>query len=156
MTTSPEDPHSDPNLSAGDHEPTLSHGAPEPTQPLPPPGPQQSSYPPPPPPGWSGGPSAQSAYGQPGYGQPAFGAPYGIDPKTGLPFSDKNKIIAGVLQLVIPLGIGRMYAGHVGIGIAQLVVTLVTCGLGALWPFIDGIVMLVGDPRDGNGRPLRS
>lgn len=155
MTTPPQDPHSDPNLSAGDHEPTVSQGSTEPTRPLPPPTAQQPSYPPPPP-GWSGGPAAPAAFGQPGPGQASFGAPYGIDPKTGLPFSDKNKIVAGVLQLVIPLGIGRMYTGHTGIGVAQLLVTLATCGIGALWPFIDGIITLVGDPRDANGRPLRS
>jgi len=48
-----------------------------------------------------------------------------------------------------------MYAGHVGLGVGQLVVTIVTCGIGALWPFIDGIVMLAGDSKDGNGLPLR-
>ncbi len=74
---------------------------------------------------------------------------------SGLPFSDKSKLIAGLLQILIPLGIGRMYMGHVGVGIAQLLVTLVTCGVGALWPFIDGILILVGQPRDEKGLPLR-
>jgi hypothetical protein len=35
-------------------------------------------------------------------------------------------------------------------------VTILTCGIGALWPFIDGIVILAGDPKDPQGRPLRS
>jgi hypothetical protein len=48
-----------------------------------------------------------------------------------------------------------MYAGHAGLGIAQLVVTVLTCGIGGLWPFIDGIVILAGEPKDGNGLPLR-
>jgi hypothetical protein len=30
-----------------------------------------------------------------------------------------------------------------------------TCGIGALWPFIDGIMMLSGSVRDAQGRPLR-
>ncbi len=64
--------------------------------------------------------------------------------------------MAGLLQVLLPLGIGRMYMGDVGVGVAQLVVTLVTCGIGALWPFIDGILILVGDPVDSDGRPLRS
>lgn len=106
----------------------------------------------------------QGQYGQPQYGQPQYGvpygfgpgAPYGIDPKTGIPFSDKSKLIAGLLQILIPLGIGRMYLGQTGLGVAQLAVTLVTCGVGALWPFIDGIIILVGDQRDAAGRPLRS
>jgi TM2 domain-containing membrane protein YozV len=109
----------------------------------------------------------QPGYGQPGYGQPGYGqypnpygpqagAPYGIDPKTGLPYSERHKLVAGLLQVLLPLGIGRMYMGDVGVGVAQLVVTLVTCGIGALWPFIDGIIILVGDPKDTDGRPLRS
>ena len=65
-------------------------------------------------------------------------------------------LVAGLLQILLPLGIGRMYMGDVGLGVAQLVVTLVTCGIGALWPFIDGIIILVGDPVDSDGRPLRS
>lgn len=98
------------------------------------------------------------AYGPPPYGPPGWSpqAPYGVHPVTGVPYSDKSKIIAGVLQLVIPLGIGRMYMGDVRTGVIQLVVTIVTCGIGALWPFIDGIMILVGDPKDEFGRPLRS
>lgn len=110
-------------------------------------------------------PPAEPYYGQPGYGQQPYGygpsgafpaAPYGVHPMTGVPYSDKSKIIAGVLQLVIPLGIGRMYMGDVRTGVIQLIVTIITCGLGALWPFIDGIMLLVGDPKDEFGRPLRS
>ena len=83
-------------------------------------------------------------------------APYGIHPITGIPYSDKSKVVAGVLQLVVPLGIGRFYMGDTNIGIAQLLVTLVTCGIGALWPFIDGILILVNDTAtDAQGRPLR-
>lgn len=103
--------------------------------------------------------SGQQPYGQPAYGQQAYGqqgAPYGIDPKTGIPFSDKSKIIAGLLQILIPLGIGRFYVGDTKTGAWQLVVTILTCGVGALWPFIDGILILVGDSRDAQGRPLRS
>lgn len=124
----------------------------EPTQPQPPYG--------------QPGHGQQTPYGQPGYVQPGYGqplpygygpgAPYGVDPKTGIPFSDKSKLIAGLLQILLPLGIGRMYMGQTGLGVAQLVVTVVTCGIGALWPFIDGIIILVGDQRDADGRPLRS
>jgi len=106
-------------------------------------------------PGYPGYPGYTGAY--PGAYPPYPGAPYGIHPATGLPFSEKSKLIAGLLQMLIPLGIGRMYMGHTGLGIAQLIVTLVTCGVGALWPFIDGIVILVTDaPTDADGRVLRS
>ena len=103
------------------------------------------------------------AYGQqpPAYGQPPMpygfnpAAPYGVDPATGMPYSDKSKLVAGLLQLLVPLGIGRMYMGNTGLGVAQLLVTLFTCGLGSLWPFIDGIVILAGNPKDANGRPMK-
>ena len=101
--------------------------------------------------------------GQPGYPVPPPGAygvssttPYGIHPVTGIPFSDKSKLVAGLLQILIPIGIGRFYIGDNKTGVIQLVVTLVTCGIGALWPFIDGIIMLATDSKDANGYMLRS
>lgn len=81
-------------------------------------------------------------------------APYGRDPVSGFPYSDRSKVIAGLLQLFLPIGIGRLYAGHTGIGIAQLLLT-VFFGIGVIWSFIDGIVILAGRPTDGKGRPLR-
>lgn len=91
------------------------------------------------------------------YGYPVDpNAPYGYDPATGLPYSDKSKLVAGLLQILVgSLGIGRFYLGDVGMGIAQLLVTLFTLGFGAIWGFIDGIVLLAGNPRDRFGRPLR-
>lgn len=80
-------------------------------------------------------------------------APYGRDPMTGQPYSDRYKILAGVLQLFLPFGIGRLYTGHFGIGMAQLLTSLI--GVGVLWAFIDGIVILVGRSTDARGRPLR-
>ncbi len=70
--------------------------------------------------------------------------------------SDKSKMVAGLLQIFLgPLGIGRFYLGHTAIGIAQIAVTWVTCGVGWLWPFIDGILILAGKVNDAQGRPLR-
>jgi TM2 domain-containing membrane protein YozV len=70
--------------------------------------------------------------------------------------SDKSKMVAGLLQIFLgPFGVGRFYTGHVAIGIAQIAVTWVTCGVGWLWPFIDGIMMLAGKVNDSDGRPLR-
>ncbi|MGH3615665.1 MAG: DUF1707 domain-containing protein [Pseudonocardia sp.] len=83
-------------------------------------------------------------------------APFGREPMTGRPYSDKSKVIAGVLQLVLPFGVGRFYSGHTGMAIAQLLITFFTFGLGAIWPFIDGIVLLAGRPMDPHGRPMRS
>jgi hypothetical protein len=89
----------------------------------------------------------------PGMMDPA--APFGRDPRTGRPYSEKSKIVAGLLQLFLPFGIGRFYSGHTGMAIAQLLVTFFTFGIGGLWPFIDGIVILAGQPDDPHGRPLR-
>jgi hypothetical protein len=80
-------------------------------------------------------------------------APHGIDPRTGMPYSDRSRVVAGVLQLVLPFGVGRFYSGHHGIAVAQLLLSFV--GIGVLWAFVDGIVILVGRPTDPHGRPLR-
>jgi TM2 domain-containing membrane protein YozV len=79
-------------------------------------------------------------------------APYGVDPK-GRPYSDKSKIVAGILQIFLGgLGIGRFYVGSVGVGIAQLF----TCGGLGLWALIDGIIFLTSNDRtDKQGRVLR-
>jgi TM2 domain-containing membrane protein YozV len=83
-------------------------------------------------------------------------APFGIDPVTGIPFSDKSRMVAGLLQIFVgSFGVGRFYTGHTGIAIAQIAVTWLTCGVGALWPLIDGIMMLTGKVPDAQGRPLR-
>lgn len=119
-------------------------------------------------------PYAQPQYGQPspygqqpggyppvGYGQPQGynpndpEAPYGRD-QFGVPFSDKQKLIAGLLQIFLgAFGVGRFYTGYTGIAIAQIAVTWLTCGIGGIWPLVDGILMLVGKVPDSDGRPLR-
>ncbi|SHK49297.1 TM2 domain-containing protein [Pseudonocardia thermophila] len=81
-------------------------------------------------------------------------APYGREPGSGIPYSDKQKVVAGVLQLFLPFGVGRFYAGHAGLGIAQLLTTFFF-GIGIFWSWIDGLVILTGRPTDPYGRPLR-
>lgn len=69
----------------------------------------------------------------------------------------KSKIAAGILGILVGgFGVHRFYLGYVGIGIAQIVVTLVTFGAGALWGFIEGILILTGTiNKDAKGRPLK-
>lgn len=118
---------------------------------------QQSGYPPQ---GY-----AQQGYQQPGYpgyqpaGYNAYGdpsAPFGRHPVTGEPYSDKSKLTAGLLQIFLGgFGVGRFYLNQPGIAVAQIAVTWLTCGIGGLWPLIDGIMMLTGSVKDQYGRPLR-
>ena len=91
-----------------------------------------------------------------GYGPVDPAAPYGRHPMTGEPFSDKSKLTAGLLELFLgAFGAGRFYLGQPGIAIAQIAVTWLTCGVGAIWPLIDAVLMLVGNVKDKYGRPLR-
>ena len=71
--------------------------------------------------------------------------------------SDKSKMVAGILGLLLGgWGIHRFYLGYTGIGIIQIFVTLFTCGIGAIWGVIEGIMILVGSmDRDAAGRPLK-
>ncbi|WP_206444028.1 TM2 domain-containing protein [Nocardioides turkmenicus] len=70
--------------------------------------------------------------------------------------SDKSKLVAGLLGIFLgSFGAGRFYMGHTKIGVLQLVVSVLTCGAGGLWGFIDGIIILVKGGVDGQGRPLR-
>lgn len=86
---------------------------------------------------------------------PYGGAPFGVDP-YGRPLSDKSKLLAGLLQIFVgSFGVGRFYLGYTNIGIAQIAVSWLTCGIGAVWPLIDGIMILVGKVPDSEGRPLR-
>ncbi|WP_405727056.1 TM2 domain-containing protein [Streptomyces sp. NBC_01537] len=130
---------SDPNNPYGQPQ-DGGYGYPQqpPGQPGPQPGygyPQQGAYPPPSPGSYTGDPNA----------------PYGYD-AYGRPLSDKSKVVAGVLQLLVGgLGIGRFYTGDVGIGLAQLF----TCGGCGIWSLIDGILFLTSNDRtDSQGRIL--
>ncbi|MBN1174183.1 MAG: TM2 domain-containing protein [Micromonosporaceae bacterium] len=74
----------------------------------------------------------------------------------GNPLSDKSKLVAGLLGILLGgFGAGRFYTGHTGIAIAQLGVSIVTCGIGAIWGVVDGIMILVNGGTDAQGRKLR-
>lgn len=85
---------------------------------------------------------------------------YGHPVPTPVAYTDpyaKSKVVAGVLQLTLgSFGVGRFYLGYTGIGIAQIAVTWLTCGIGAIWPLIDGVMILTGSvATDASGRPLK-
>jgi hypothetical protein len=71
----------------------------------------------------------------------------------------KSRSTAGLLNLLcfvgVPGGIGRLYLGYTGIGVAQLLLSFLC--IGHIWSIIDGILMLTGSvTTDAEGHPLTS
>jgi TM2 domain-containing membrane protein YozV len=57
---------------------------------------------------------------------------------------ENKKIVAGVLALLLgSLGVHKFILGYTNEGIIQIVITVVTCGIGGIIPFIEGILYLV-------------
>lgn len=124
--------------------------------------PPQPGYPPPQP-----YPGYQPYGGYPGYGVDPY-APFGRDPATGLPLSDKSATTAGLLQLFFgSFGVGRFYIDSTQIAAAQLclglfsIVFSVFCLLGLpvllgsiVWAVVDAIMMFTGNVKDNEGRKL--
>ena len=73
----------------------------------------------------------------------------------------KSKVCAGLLALFFgTLGIHNFYLGYSGKGVAQLLITLLTCGFGAfvtgVWALIEAIMLFTGSIGvDANGVPLQ-
>lgn len=69
----------------------------------------------------------------------------------------KSKMAAGLLGLFLGAwGIHNFYLGNTSRGIIQIVVTILTCGIGGIWGFIEGIMILAGSINtDANGVPLQ-
>lgn len=73
----------------------------------------------------------------------------------------KSKIAAGLLGIFLgSFGVHNFYLGYTGKAIAQLLITLLTCGFGAfvssIWGLIEGILILTGSINtDANGNPLQ-
>lgn len=66
---------------------------------------------------------------------------------------ERNKIVAGALQIVLPFGIGRFYLGYTRIALAQLL--LAPLFIGVVWSVIDGILLLINGSNDAHHRRLR-
>jgi TM2 domain-containing membrane protein YozV len=157
----PNQPPGNPDEPPPWHQPQ-GYGPPQYPQ-VPPPG----GYPGQPP----GYPPQPAGYpGQPGY--PGYGvdpqAPFGRDPATGLPLSDKSATTAGLLQLFFgTFGVGRFYIDSTQIAVAQLclglagVVFTMFCLIGfplligaSIWGLVDAIMMFNRSVPDKYGRKL--
>lgn len=71
-------------------------------------------------------------------------------------YTPRSRVTAGLLQIFLGgFGIGRFYLGYTGIAIGQLF-TFPIFFLGAIWGFIDGILILCGQvTHDANGVPIQ-
>lgn len=77
---------------------------------------------------------------------------YGYD--VNRPLSHKSKLAAGLLQILLPFGIGRFYTGHIGMAIAQLFLSVLWVGV--IWSVIDGVLILAQGGTDRQGLQLRN
>jgi len=73
------------------------------------------------------------------------------------PKAVKYKYVAAVLALFLGFtGIYRFYLGFYKLGFAQLAVTAATVGYGALWGFVEAVLIFAGHiNKDAKGRPLK-
>jgi TM2 domain-containing membrane protein YozV len=119
------------------------------------------------PPGYPANPPYPSYPANPGYADPE--APFGRDPVTGEPLSDKSAVTAGVLQLFLgTFGVGRFYIESTQIAVIQLCLGVfgmlftIFCLIGlpvligvGIWALVDAIMIFSGNVRDNYGRKLR-
>ena len=75
--------------------------------------------------------------------------------------SPKSKLAAGLFGLLLGgFGIHNFYLGFTGKGLAQVILTFLGCAIPGLifvpwiWGFIEGILILAGNPKDAKGLPL--
>ena len=73
----------------------------------------------------------------------------------------KSKIAAGLLGIFLGgFGVHNFYLGYTGKAVAQLLITILSCGFlafaSSLWGLIEGILILTGSINtDAQGNPLR-
>ena len=72
----------------------------------------------------------------------------------------KSRVAAGILGILLgSFGVHNFYLGFTGRAIAQLLITVLTCGIGAfisgIWGLVEGIMILTGQNAfDAEGLPL--
>ena len=110
-------------------------------------------------------PARQTAYQQPGAQENAYQQPYQQQTVyQPVPISDptlRSKTAAGILGILLgALGVHNFYLGYTGRAVAQLLISILSCGIlswaSAIWGLVEGIMVLTGSITvDGQGRPLR-
>lgn len=104
-----------------------------------------------------GNPHAHQSWPSAPMGQPTYN-PYGSP-------SSKSRLAAGLFGIFLgTLGIHNFYLGHVGKGVTQLLLTVLSLGFLApavyVWGLIEAVLIFTSTPdsswgRDADGRPLR-
>ncbi len=80
---------------------------------------------------------------------------------TNVNVNAKSKMAAGLLGIFLgSLGIHNFYLGYTGKALAQLLMTICSCGIlaavSSIWGLIEGILILTGSINvDANGNALR-
>lgn len=91
----------------------------------------------------------------PMYNPPQYQPQAGMEPPPGYP--QRSRIAAGILAILLgTYGIHSFYLGNTSRGLMQLLISLLTCGVGAIviaiWGILDGIKLLDGRINvDANG-----
>jgi TM2 domain-containing membrane protein YozV len=73
----------------------------------------------------------------------------------------KSKIAAGLLGILLgAFGVHNFYLGYTGKAVAQLLITVLSCGIlsivSGIWGLVEGIMILTGSINtDANGVPLK-
>ncbi len=92
---------------------------------------------------------------QPMYNPPQYQPQAGMDPPPG--YVQKSRTAAGILAILLgTYGIHSFYLGNTSRGLMQLLISALTCGVGAIvmliWGILDGIKILDGRiTTDANG-----
>ena len=75
--------------------------------------------------------------------------------------AQKSKMAAGLLGIFLgSFGVHNFYLGYTGKAVAQLLISILSCGMlafaSAIWGLIEGILILTGSiTTDGHGNPLK-
>ncbi len=75
--------------------------------------------------------------------------------------TQKSKLAAGLFGIFLgTFGVHNFYLGYTGKAVAQLLISVLSCGflapVSSIWGLIEGILILAGsESKDGNGNPLK-